>query len=67
MINVMVDIETLGTEPGCVVLSIGAVAFDKEMGFVEDFYEVINTVDSFSEGLTYDNDTLAWWKKQPEC
>jgi hypothetical protein len=26
--DVMLDLETLGTVPGCVILSIGAVAFD---------------------------------------
>ena len=26
--HAMIDIETLGTEPGCVVLSVGAVKFD---------------------------------------
>jgi DNA polymerase III epsilon subunit-like protein len=29
MRDVMVDLETLGTVPGCVILSIGAVAFDE--------------------------------------
>ena len=34
--DVMIDIESLGTSPDCVILSIGAVLFDpKGMGVVE--------------------------------
>ena len=28
--DVMIDLETLGTTPGCVILSIGAVPFDRD-------------------------------------
>ena len=67
MRNAMLDLETLGTRPGCVILSIGAVKFDGE-NLGDEFYKVIK-IDSCKEvGLTTDNDTLAWWaKRSPEA
>ena len=67
MKNIMVDLETLGQVPGCVVLSIGAVAFD-DTNLGAEFYTVINIADSKSFGLHENDETLAWWGKQnPEA
>lgn len=67
MKNVMVDLETLGQAPGCVILSIGAVRFD-ETGLGDGFYAVVNTADCVDNGLAVDGDTLHWWSKQsPEA
>lgn len=67
MKDVMVDLETLGTVPGCVVLSIGAVAFDTSTGQLgEEFYCVVNTESCKAAGLHVDQDTVAWWSKQAE-
>jgi hypothetical protein len=67
MENVMVDLETLGRGPGCVVLSIGAVTFD-ENGLGEEFYMVVNQESCEEHGLLTDPETLAWWEKQnPEA
>lgn len=67
MENVMVDLETLGQGPGCVVLSIGAVMFD-ETGLGEEFYMVVNQESCEDEGLKADQSTLDWWSKQsPEA
>jgi hypothetical protein len=66
MLDVMVDTETLGTVPGCVVLSIGAVAFDShsldEQGFNITVYRP-SCEDAF---LSVSADTLAWWERQSE-
>lgn len=62
-INVMVDIETTGTEPGCCVLSIALVPFCTEYP-LDTFYETISHLDCKLEGLTDDSQTLAWWDKQ---
>lgn len=35
-IQMMIDLETLGLEPGSVILSIGAVVFDPNAGWVPD-------------------------------
>lgn len=61
---IMVDIETLGTRPGCLVLSIGAVAFDHRHGLGMEFYTVINQGSCEKAGLRVDKGTLAWWLRQ---
>lgn len=63
MQDVMVDLETLGTQAGCVVLSIGAVRFGPG-GLGEEFYAVVSRDDSETHGLVTDADTLAWWQRQ---
>jgi hypothetical protein len=62
--NIMLDLETLGTTPGSVVLSIGAVAFDKDEGLGATFYRTISVASSMKAGLTIDASTLLWWSKQ---
>ena len=65
MRHIMLDLETLGTKPGSVILSIGAVLFDPKTGELgETFYSVISTKDSLSYGLTVDPNTQAWWNTQ---
>lgn len=60
MKNVMVDIETLGETPGCVILSIGAVEFD-ENGVSRPFHVTINIRDSLENGMFVEADSLRWW------
>ena len=63
MIDVMLDLETIGTKPGSVILSIGACVFN--LPFVEsEFYCTINREDSVANGMTIDPSTLDWWQKQ---
>lgn len=64
MKHVMVDLETLGTAPGCVILSVGAVEFDPAEGLGREFYAVIHTESCTDAGLFIDPDTKAWWDKQ---
>ena len=64
----MVDLETLGTRPGDVILSIGAVLFDVEGGIASEFYVTIDTESSKAAGLRAQKATLEWWSKQsPEA
>lgn len=68
MRDVMIDIETLGTEPGCVILSIGAVQFDMDTGTLGDrFYEVIDLKSSQNWELEIEPKTLRWWMEQGEA
>lgn len=68
MNHVMADIETLGTRPGSVILSIGAVAFDHRHGLGPEFHVKINQRSSERAGLTVDKATLGWWMRQsPEA
>jgi hypothetical protein len=64
MDNVMVDLETLGTVPGSVILSIGAVAFDEMEVAEEGFYRAIRRETCEQAGLKVSAATLAWWEKQ---
>ena len=63
--NVMIDLETHGVNPGCVILSIGATTFAGGVPRVE-FYEKISPVSSRALGFFEDIDTLRWWARQPE-
>ena len=60
MADIMIDIETLGRAPGCVVLSVGAVLFDRG-GFTSEFEANIDIRASMSHGLAVEADTLLWW------
>lgn len=69
----MKDLETLGTVPGCSMLSIGLIAFDPFAETVDDlfldqgFYCVVNREDSKQNFLHEDPGTIAWWSKQSEA
>ncbi len=64
MIDIIIDLETLGTRPGCVILEIGACAIDPRSGeitanFSRRLDEVFTRQD---EALTMDaNNTINWW------
>lgn len=67
MRDLMIDIETLGTAPGSVILSIGAVAFDAVTGeFGEEFYAAIDPQYAVAAGLTTDISTVKWWMTQSD-
>lgn len=64
----MLDLETLGTRPGCVVLTIGAVLFDpyslKEPG--PGIYMRVDADEQIAAGREVQEDTLRWWMDQAE-
>jgi hypothetical protein len=67
MKHAMLDIETLGTTPGCIVLTVGAARFDPYTGETADhFYEAISFKNSVLNGLVCNPSTHAWWQKQHE-
>lgn len=64
-VNIMLDLETLGTSAGSVVLSVGAVS---DAPNSEPFYCVFNIDQSLAKGLRVSGETLAWWADQsPEA
>lgn len=63
--HVMIDLETLGTAPNSVILSIGAVSFDAS-GIRDEFYCVVNTDSCLDHGLVIEPRTLEWWSAQDE-
>jgi len=63
--RVMLDIETLGIEPGAAILSIGACTFDRD-GVGKTFHRSVDLESCQDRGLTIDADTLQWWLDQDE-
>lgn len=66
-VHVMVDLETLGTGPDAVILSIGAIKFDPAgVGLAplnkKPRFEVhVDVASAMSYGLKVDASTLMWW------
>ena len=63
-----IDIETLGTSPDTVVLTIGGIKFDPmaDDGLHSQFYYKLDADEQIEMGRTVDEKTLEWWEKQPE-
>jgi len=67
MRHIMLDLETLGSTPGSVILSIGAVEFTDKV-LKNQFYRGITISSSLRAGLTINPDTYEWWGSQhPEA
>lgn len=67
MINVMLDLETLGKAAGCPILSIGAVTFDAKTGRLgPTFYVIVREswLDRVRYRLSINKDTIDWWDRQ---
>ncbi len=63
--NIMIDIETMGTKPGCAIVSIAAVHWDIDSGKTKSTFEIgIDLVSCQDSGLTIDAETLLWWFSQ---
>ena len=63
MSNIMLDIETMGTNNEAAIISIGAVRFDG-YGLGEEFYETINLESAIEYGGIVDGNTIMWWMNQ---
>jgi len=63
--HLMLDIETLGANPGCVVLSVGIASF-KIDGDGENWsaFHALNLPEQIKRGFTIEANTLQWWMKQ---
>jgi hypothetical protein len=68
----MLDLETLGTTPGCAIISIGAIAFDPladtlDEAFEDDgFYSVVSRDSCTDAMLHIDAETAQWWARQSD-
>lgn len=63
----MVDLETLGTQPYSVILSIGACAFRFDQDPITDtFYQAITLESCLSLGLRVDASTIVFWMGQSD-
>lgn len=61
MTHLMLDIETLGTRPGCVVMSVALVAFADEAKQVQIN---LGVAEQQARGLETDAQTQTWWTQQ---
>jgi hypothetical protein len=62
MKHVMLDLETFGTKPGSVIISIGACAFDAHGDTIDKTCHLaIDAADSQRHGLRIDAGTVLWW------
>lgn len=61
-VDVMIDIETAGIKPGCVILSIGGYVVGPHKQ--QQFYIKIDPQSCRDAGLSVSAQTMAWWKKQ---
>ncbi|WP_440866201.1 3'-5' exonuclease [Symbiopectobacterium purcellii] len=65
MNHVMIDLETLGTNPNAPIASIGAVFFDPNTGGLgEQFYCHVDFESDMKNGAAPDGDTIKWWLRQ---
>ena len=60
--DVMVDLETLGTQPGAAVVAIGAVFFNRDKSYVGPrYYTTIDIKSITAYGFGVDGATVEWW------
>jgi hypothetical protein len=67
--DVMVDIETLGTTPGCSIISIGAIGFNillEQDEWMRFYSGPISRESNRRCGLKEDRDTVEWWQTQSQ-
>ena len=60
MLHCMIDVESLGTQPGSVMCSLGAVAFDAS-GIHGHFYQAVSIKSCLDKGLVVDAGALKFW------
>jgi DNA polymerase III epsilon subunit-like protein len=64
MKNIMIDLETMSTEPNAAILSIGAVVMDFESKELrEEFYTNVTLSSCIHMGMHRSESTKDWWAK----
>jgi DNA polymerase III epsilon subunit-like protein len=64
MKNIMIDLETMGTSSNSAILTIGAVEFDKDLGILDRFYEIVDLQSCLDRGFEVKADAFYWWLRQ---
>ena len=66
--DIMLDLESLGTRPDCAILTLGAVKFDPFTpdAFGDSLYFRIDVDEQLALGREVQEDTLKWWAKQAD-
>lgn len=60
-IDIMVDIETLGTSPDSTVIQIASMAFDIQTGEVKDKFNMIADIEKNELPISATGGTIKWW------
>ena len=63
--HLMFDIETLSTKPDAIVLSIGAVLFNKHC-ITDKFYVNLSMKEQLGNGRSITESTFYWWMQQAQ-
>lgn len=64
-VEIMVDLETMGTDPYSPIIAIGAVRFEAgPMHAMPPFYQAIKLGSCLKHGLRMQASTVLWWMKQ---
>lgn len=67
MKQVMLDLETMGTEPYSAIIAIGAVVFDIDSREIkQEFYTAVQLESCMKVGLSVQAGTIEWWMKQSD-
>lgn len=75
MLDVMIDLETAGTEPGCSILTLAAYAFNRhappvpipeagKLPIKDLFYARVDLASCEKAGLVMEPETVLWWMQQ---
>lgn len=64
MNDIMLDLETMSTNPNAAIIAIGAVAFNQKDGVVDRFDVQVNLDSAMQCGGWVDGSTVMWWLKQ---
>jgi len=67
-LHAMIDLETLGTKPDCVILTLGAIKFNpfNTQEPHDGIYQKIDINSQDQLGRTQDDSTIEWWGKQAQ-
>jgi exodeoxyribonuclease VIII len=67
VIDVMVDLETMGTSHTAPIIAIGAVVFGNNATHDnEEFYETISLQSAVDSGAVIQPSTVLWWMQQSD-
>lgn len=67
MINIMLDLETMGADPNSAIVAIGAVAFEfDKKDPLDQFYKKVTLASSVNNGGIMNPSTVLWWMNQSQ-
>lgn len=66
--DIMLDLETMGTGPNAAIVAIGAVEFDAAAARLgRSFYNVVDLETAVADGGVIEAGTVKWWLRQSDA